>query len=67
MDTTALRYLHLDPEATIAAAAALAKEVRAVSGTLELLWHNEAWSNWKHWKGWSHVPEKVLAAVGPIS
>ena len=67
MDTTAVRYLHLDPEATIAAAVALAKEVRAVSGTLELLWHNEAWSNWKHWEGWSHVPEKVLAAVGPIS
>ena len=63
MDATFLRYLETTPEAAVQIIEKLALEVKAVQGTLRLLWHNESVSDRWEWHGWKVMYEQVLSRV----
>lgn len=63
MDATLNRYMHLAPEGALNALEQLAQEVKAVEGTLTLLWHNETVAELDEWKGWRTVYEQVFDRV----
>ena len=65
MDTTLVRYLKRTPAEALSQAEALIEKVKAVDGTVCLLWHNETWSEAWHWKGWGDFPARVLALCRP--
>lgn len=61
MDSTFNRYKKMSPEAAEEVYCRLVDEVRAVGGTLSLLWHNQNLCEDFGWQGWRGVYERVLA------
>ena len=59
MDRTLNDYLSLSPDEAIKRVEQVAKEVKAVGGTLISIWHNESLSDELEWKGWLPVYEHL--------
>ena len=60
MDATLNRYLGKKKKEAVAKSAEVIKEVKAVSGELVTIWHNETLSELREWKGWRHVFKEVV-------
>jgi len=65
MDRTLNDYLSLSPDEAIKRVEQVAKEVKAVGGTLISIWHNESLSDELEWKGWLPV-YKHLQRYGSV-
>ena len=60
MDSTFYYYQKLAPEEAEAVYLRLVDELKAVGGTLSLLWHNQSLCEDFGWQGWRGVYERVL-------
>ena len=60
MDTTLNDYLEYVPAVAKSKIKKLIAEVKAVSGTFVLLFHNETLSETDRWKGWSKMYEELM-------
>lgn len=63
MDATLCRYMEMQPNEVPTHLAGLAQSVRAVGGTMGLLWHNESLATQAEWAAWGQVYPNVLQAV----
>ncbi len=63
MDATLNRYMGLNSEEASIEALKVIKEVKAVNGELNTIWHNETLSDIREWKGWRPVFEQVISAA----
>ena len=61
MDTTLNDYLEYVPVVAKSKIEKLIHEVKAVSGTFVLLFHNETLSETDRWKGWSKMYKEIVA------
>ena len=60
MDATFKYYLEFSPQQALSLTQELLEEVKKVSGTFTLLWHNETFSDLGAWKGWSQLYEQIV-------
>ena len=60
MDATFKYYLEFSPQQALFLTQELLEEVKKVSGTFTLLWHNETFSDLGAWKGWSQLYEQIV-------
>lgn len=63
MDTTLNDYLNYVPAVAKSKIKQLIKEVKAVSGTFILLFHNETLSEDKRWKGWRKMYKEIVSEI----
>lgn len=62
MDGTLCEYMELDPDSARKKVDDLLKEVKAVNGHFEFIWHNETLNDRGKWKGWRSVFEHTIKA-----
>ena len=60
MDGTMRDYLELNVDESYEKVTKLIQEVKKVSGTFILLWHNETLSDEKRWTGWKALYRRIL-------
>jgi len=63
MDATLQRYMGCTPAEALDELESLANEVKAVDGSMMLLWHNETVSDRWDWEGWRTVYEEVFSLI----
>ncbi|GAB4137657.1 MAG: polysaccharide deacetylase family protein [Bacteroidia bacterium] len=63
MDATLNLYMKLKPDEAVERVQGIIHSVKAVNGTMMILWHNETLSDEREWKGWKEVYEKIIAAA----
>ena len=63
MDRTLKDYMKLSPQEAIVKIREIIGEIRAVSGKLVSIWHNEAFSGFGEWKGWMDVYDEMFNMI----
>jgi len=63
MDATLQRYMRCSPDEALGQLERLATEVKAVQGSMMLLWHNETVSDRWGWEGWRAVYEGAFSRI----
>ncbi len=60
MDTTLNDYLNLTAKQSLGKIRELKNEIKAVNGTMIILFHNETLSDYLRWKGWKRLYESAI-------
>lgn len=63
MEATLRHYQNVKPEAAMEHFQPIIDEVKAVEGTMVVLWHNDSLSEISPWVGWSKLYERLVKAA----